>query len=299
MSSLKYIDRIKLEKFLNMGGGYVCDFFNKTFRDFIFESTGVDVYADGYEIGGTSKANRLRTFWKKERDHLTARLLRDMLEYWKAQKTSSHEGFKTDDESAYQECLKIIERLENGSIIENLDALNPNSFDSDFSLLAVSIKESIQKGEQNQVLDRLHTFVVKYMRELCKKHSIDYNKQVSLHSLFASYKKYIADKKVIESEMAERILKSFISILDAFNTVRNNQSFAHDNPILNPHESALIVSNISSILKFIGYIETKLSEQTKRTRSEMETWENVPTEEEIEAAADAWIQLEIDSRRGK
>jgi hypothetical protein len=31
--------------------------------------------------------------------------------------------------------------------------------------------------------------------------------------------------------MAMRILKSSISILEAFNDVRNNQSLAHDSPI--------------------------------------------------------------------
>ena len=34
----------------------------------------------------------------------------------------------------------------------------------------------------------------------------------------------------IDSEMTERILKSSIPVLEAFNDVRNNQSFAHDNP---------------------------------------------------------------------
>jgi len=40
--------------------------------------------------------------------------------------------------------------------------------------------------------------------------------------------------------MTERILKSSISILDAFNDVRNNKSLAHDNPVLNRNESLLI-----------------------------------------------------------
>lgn len=299
MSSLKHIDRIKLEKFLDMGSGYVCDFSDRTFEDFILESTGVDVYAMGYEVGGTSKANRLRTFWKKEHDYLAAKLLRDILEYWKTQKTTSPEGFKTADKTAHQECIKIVERLESGSPIENFDALKPNSPDADFSLLSNSIKESIQKGEENQALDRLHTFVVKYIRELCKKHSISFDKKMSLHILFINYMKYIGDKNIIKSEMTKRILKSFVSILDAFNTVRNNQSFAHDNSILNSQESALIVSNIFSILRFIGYIETKLAEQAKKQIARPDIDEDIPTEEEIENAVDAWIQSGIDRRRGK
>jgi hypothetical protein len=51
--------------------------------------------------------------------------------------------------------------------------------------------------------------------------------------------------------MTERILKSSISILEAFNDVRNNQSIAHDNPILNYNESVLIFNHVSSAIKFI------------------------------------------------
>ena len=67
MSSLKHVDRIRLEKFLDMGSGYVCDFSDRTFRDFIIENVEIDIYTDGYEVGGTSKANRLLG-WKPEYD---------------------------------------------------------------------------------------------------------------------------------------------------------------------------------------------------------------------------------------
>lgn len=55
--------------------------------------------------------------------------------------------------------------------------------------------------------------------------------------------------------MTERILKSSISVFEAFNKVRNSQSFAHDNAILNYNESMLIFKNISSIIEFIASIE--------------------------------------------
>ena len=57
--------------------------------------------------------------------------------------------------------------------------------------------------------------------------------------------------------MTERILKSSISVLEAFNGVRNNQSFAHDNTILNYHESILIFNDIANVVRFIESIEQK------------------------------------------
>jgi len=96
---------------------------------------------------------------------------------------------------------------------------------------------------------------VKYVRHLCDKHGIGYDNNKPLHSLFGEYVKHLTAKDLIKSGMTERILKSSISILEAFNDVRNNQSFAHDNPILNYDESILIFNNVSSSIKFIEAIE--------------------------------------------
>lgn len=60
--------------------------------------------------------------------------------------------------------------------------------------------------------------------------------------------------------MTERILKSSISVFEAFNSVRNEQSFAHDNPILNYNESVLIFNYVLSTIKFIESIEKDKSE---------------------------------------
>jgi len=50
MSSLNYTERRKLEEFLGMGGGYVLDFSNRTFREFIHDSIGLDI--DDVVLGG-------------------------------------------------------------------------------------------------------------------------------------------------------------------------------------------------------------------------------------------------------
>ena len=89
-------------------------------------------------------------------------------------------------------------------------------------------------------------------------------------------------------------------MLDAFNSVRNNQSLAHDNPILNYNESVLIFNNISNTVRFVESIENRISEQKKKAPKEQIGWDDIPfSEEEIEDAGDAWIQREIDRRSGK
>jgi len=117
------------------------------------------------------------------------------------------------------------------------------------------VRESIDKNEPELALDRLHTFLVKYLRVVCQKYGIATEKEKPLHSLIGEYTKHLKSKGLIESQMAERILKSSISTFEAFNQVRNDLSLAHDNPILSYAESLLIFNHVASTIRFITSIE--------------------------------------------
>jgi len=251
MSDLTNIEKLKIEKLFEMGSGYVLDFSNRTLQEFILGSLGIDIYEEKYNYASGSKANRLRAFWDKEPNHLVGKLISDLLEYWQARKQTCYLEVTPAEQNLFDECRKTAERLKQGGAIEHIDVIQAYSDDKAFSLLAKSIRDSIQRNEPEAAIDRLHTFVVKYLRQLCDKHGIGYDKSKPLHSLFGEYVKYLRQNKFIESEMAERILKSSISILESFNDVRNNRSFAHDNPILNYGESVLIFNNVSSAIRFI------------------------------------------------
>ena len=67
MSDLTGVDKIYLEKILNMGGGYVLDFNNVAFGQF-FRRLGVEIHSAQYQIYSTSKANKMRAFWERESD---------------------------------------------------------------------------------------------------------------------------------------------------------------------------------------------------------------------------------------
>jgi hypothetical protein len=273
MSTLSYLERMKFEKLFGMATGYVLDFSNRTFERFVWGSTRIDVYEEKYDYQTGSKANRLRAFWTQEPNQVVGTLLLDLLEYWKTLKLGSHSEIAPSEQQLFDECQDIATRLRQDTEFEHVDVIQPYSDDKDFDLLARSIRDSIENGEPEVALDRLHTFVVKYVRQLCGKHEISYDKSQPLHSLFGGYVKSLKSSGAIESEMTERILKSSISVLDAFNEVRNNRSFAHDNPILNYSESVLIFNHISSAIRFIESIE---SGDTEEDQDPEVTWDDLP-----------------------
>ena len=260
MSDLSSIDKVKLEKMFEMEGGYVLDFSNITFREFIIDNTNIDISDGKYDYASGSKANRLKAFWAKEANYIVGKLISALLDYWKTKRLINYREISQVEQALFDDCYTIAERLKQDSIVENIDAIQPYSTDKEFSVLAKSIRESIQNNEPEVALDRLHTYVVKYTRQQCDKYGISYDRDKALHSLFGEYVKYLIQNGFIKSQMTERILKSSISILESFNDVRNYQSLAHDNPILNYHESVLIFNNVSSAIKFIEAIEKERSE---------------------------------------
>ncbi len=91
MSTLSNNDKRILEKLLGMGSGYVLDLSDRTFGDFVSDSVGIDIHDDKYTSEGTSKARKLRAFWRLEPDHLVGRLVLDLVEYASSAEQADHD----------------------------------------------------------------------------------------------------------------------------------------------------------------------------------------------------------------
>lgn len=113
MSQLSSIEKRKIEKLLESvkGRGYVLDFSNRTFKEFIIESVGIDIYDDKYVYLGDSKANRLRAFWDQEPDHIVGKLILDLLEYRKTQKLMDGIEISQVEQAIHEDCSEISVRL--------------------------------------------------------------------------------------------------------------------------------------------------------------------------------------------
>jgi len=56
-------------------------------------------------------------------------------------------------------------------------------------------------------------------------------------------------------DISRQIIKTAIGIFDKFNHVRNNDSLAHDNTIIDHAEAHFIFDSVVTILRFIKRIE--------------------------------------------
>jgi hypothetical protein len=269
MCNLSNMEKRKFEQLLGMGSGYVLNFSNRTFDEFVEDSTGRNIYDARYSYGSGSKANLLRGFWQVEPNVIVGKLMGDLLDY-------GVEWSQFPDKDALLEaCRRIVTRLKQDSPVSELESLVAISDDRDFEAVAKAVREAIEKNEPETGLDRLHTFVIKYVRTRCEQHGVTVTRDKPLHSLFGEYVKKMKDGGHIESEMAMRILKSSISTLEAFNDVRNNRSFAHDNEILQYDEALLIFNHVASSIRFLQSLEQKVK-QASQSPAVSSDFEDIP-----------------------
>jgi hypothetical protein len=74
-----------------MASGYVLDFSDNTFADFFKDYGSIEIHSEKYSTSGTSKANKLREFWRLESDALVSAVLHGLLEHWSVMNTNPSE----------------------------------------------------------------------------------------------------------------------------------------------------------------------------------------------------------------
>jgi hypothetical protein len=111
MSDLTSVEKLKLEKIFGMEGGYVFNFSNRTFQEFILENINVDIYDAKYSYYSGSKANRLRALWAKESNMVVGELIDRLLEYWKEKHFIENQLNTLNEEALYDSCKIIAGRL--------------------------------------------------------------------------------------------------------------------------------------------------------------------------------------------
>jgi len=255
MANLSFVEKQVLENILDMDNGYVLDLSNRNFREIVYDATDLDIYSEKYNDYGESKANRLRSFWTKESNQLVSKLLYAMANYWEHIMVVPL-GHVNTDSKFFKGLLQIAERLKS-EMSDHIAAMETNINDISFQKLKRIISDLIEDNKPDEALDRLHTYMVLYLRKLLDKYGLRHNPSTPLHALLGTYKNKLMQEKVIDSVMTEEILKSSINILEKNNHVRNNQSLAHANDLLNYSESLLIFKVVSSTIEFIESIEER------------------------------------------
>jgi len=143
MSSLNMRDKRVLEEFFGMGSGYVLNFSDRTFGDFVHEAVDIEIHSEKYTINGSSKAKKLRVFWEIESDYIVGRLLNALIDEAEDTIRERTEG----DKNLADRCRIIASRLLAGG--PSLDDLKQKAQ----SLDANHLTEQIRRMEDSVETD--------------------------------------------------------------------------------------------------------------------------------------------------
>jgi hypothetical protein len=102
----------KLEHLFNMRTGYVLDFTNATFSDFVQTSVGVDVYSQ-YD---NSKANILRQLWHDLDIASVRKLTLEMLDRWETNMAVSGREVSAGDQKIFDSAVEEVKALDGSDV---------------------------------------------------------------------------------------------------------------------------------------------------------------------------------------
>lgn len=250
MSALRHSDIRIIDEVLQSDPGYILNFSDRTFREFFEDELAVDIDDPKYRTGGTSKANRLRTYLKLEPPNRAARALRALWDYRQGLSNA-----RPVTPAAQYRFFTLIAQLEGNSTIARTDAIERFSTDETIEELVAAIERDIQADRPAAALDRLHTYCAKKFGHLLDQRGVEWSRDEPLHSRVGKYVRAVQQERELR-EMTTQILKNAIGVFDKFNHVRNNGSLAHDNTLLDRAEARFIFDSVSAVLRFVKEIDT-------------------------------------------
>jgi hypothetical protein len=239
-----------LDKALSMESGYVLNFSNRTFTNFFASEVGVDI--DDAIYGGGSKASRLRRFLQVSEPPLVARALRKLWDFWET--TCAEEKWEIKIPNARERLLQIVGRLEGDAGVAKTDAIERFASDETLEELVAAIERDILAKSPHVALDRLHTYCMKKFAHLLRSKGEQPSDGETLNSRAARYFNPLRRSGRIRP-ISEKIMKSTVETFELFNKIRNDESLAHDNVLVERAEARFIFEAIGNMLRFVKAIE--------------------------------------------
>lgn len=133
MANIEFLERNYIETLFDMKSGYVLDFTNRTFQEFVYEKINLDIYA---KYPNLSKANILRSIIKNYDNVTVGKILLELMRYMQAKGMITNENKTT-----FIKCTEIGNRL----IGKKVTVQEPKQTASDKPIISVVEYEKLLK----------------------------------------------------------------------------------------------------------------------------------------------------------
>ena len=242
-------------KWIGVQGGYLGDFSYRTHYEFYDEYCGLpDI--NPYKMQGTTRS-RFEIILAEATPDAQSRILKGVL---KKYPLGSAE-YRTQNQ--LDRLLEFIKRCEGGAPVSQVMPVVTSAV---VERALADAETLLTTTGATSALDRVHTALHGYLKEICRSHKIEPEKDAPTTRLFKLLRAQCPEFLVTaHGEQSERVLSAIAQILDAMNPLRNRGSVAHPNERLLDNPEAMLCINATRTV--FHYLNSKIKngQTTSRT----------------------------------
>lgn len=236
-------------KYIGVEGGNLNIFTHSTLNDFYSEYCELDIDVQKFRQEYESKAKIFKAILIESKPLDQAKIIRGTIN-----KVSSEQSVEySENRQKYEdEFIKIAEMLENSTVINS----------AELKISKKSVLEALKDAEvllqqrgPTSAVDRVHTALHGYLKELCQDRNLDIGEDPSLPKLFKIIRSEFPEFKGEDKNHTEilDILNSMSQGIDKLNKIRNEGTRAHpQDGLIGEPEAWLCINFGFSILNYLS-----------------------------------------------
>lgn len=238
-----------IHRYIGVSGGYLGDFSYRTHAEFY--PLYCDLSIDPNEIEGTTR-ERFIEILKSQSPTDQAKILRGLLERFPVGAANAPD---TRTEALRSEMQMLISRLEQNAPVANL---SPKITSAVVDQAIIDAENLLRTSGAASAVDRVHTAMHGYLREVCSQANIPYDKADTMPRLFKLLRQQhpAFQTSGAFSQETVRVLNAFGTILDSLNTLRNHATPVHPNDVLLEYSEAMLAINAARTV--LHYLNSKI-----------------------------------------
>jgi hypothetical protein len=223
--------------YIGVSGGYLGDFSYRTPEEFYPYFCDLNISPSAYD---STTRQRFLTILENSDAPTQAKILKGILKKYPVDFFPEEQ--REVKRKASQEIEELIRRLESGQGVSTKQLYVTNAT---VERAIQDTKILIEKNGATSGVDRIHTALHGYLREVCRQAGITFSEGETLTQVF---KKLKANHPALQNGGArqddiDQIINSFSNSLDKLNPIRNKASLSHPNEELLEEDEAMFVVN--------------------------------------------------------
>ncbi|UQD57136.1 abortive infection family protein [Flavobacterium sp. K5-23] len=233
--------------YIGVSGGYLGDFSYRTHEEFYPYFCDINIPPTAYE--GTTRQKFL-TILENSDSPTQVKILKGVLKKYPVDFFS--EEIRQTKQRMADEIGELIRRLESGQAVASELLIITNET---VERAIQDTKVLLETNGATSSVDRIHTTLHGYLKEVCKQEGITLADDENLTQVF---KKLKANHPKLQlggprQNDIDQIISSFSNTLDKLNPIRNKASLSHPNEeLLEEDEAMFVVNSAQTVLNYLN-----------------------------------------------